>query len=194
MEILDLSHHTVDSKGKIIIPQAKKPIKGRSNKSSELDGSLFNEMANQQFLWMQTPPHILYSFQPYLQPQMKYMNLPKKKKKHPKPKVLCQMKNCLMITVNLLRSKVLEDNLYFEFLSTFVLAVAIELTTYTAQWPQLVLAWISYDLNLRKDIFTFYKCISCMNYRMSLWLLSYQHSQQKLIHKYILGFGKQNHH
>ena len=117
-----------------------------------------------------------------------------KKKKHPKPKVLCQMKNCLMITVNLLRSKVLEDNLYFEFLSTFVLAVAIELTTYTAQWPQLVLAWISYDLNLRKDIFTFYKCISCMNYRMSLWLLSYQHSQQKLIHKCILGFGKQNHH
>ena len=50
VEILDLSHHTVDSKGKIIIPQAKKPIKGRSNKSSELDGSLFNEMANQQFL------------------------------------------------------------------------------------------------------------------------------------------------
>ena len=80
MEILDLSHHTVDSKGKIIIPQAKKPIKGSSNKSSELDGSLFNEMANQQFLWMQTPPHILYSFQPYLQPQMKYMNLQKKKK------------------------------------------------------------------------------------------------------------------
>lgn len=81
MEILDLSHHTVDSKGKIIIPQAKKPIKGSSNKSSELDGSLFNEMANQQFLWMQTRPHILYSFQPYLQPQMKYMNLQKKKKK-----------------------------------------------------------------------------------------------------------------
>ena len=59
------------------------------------------------------------------------------------------MKNCLMITVNLLRSKVLEDNLYFEFLSIFVLAVTAELTTYTAQWPQLVLAWISYDLNLR---------------------------------------------
>lgn len=61
--------------------QAKKPTKGQSNKSSELDGSLFNEMANQQFLWMQTPPHILYSFQPYLQPQMKYMNLPKNPKK-----------------------------------------------------------------------------------------------------------------
>lgn len=43
------------------------------------------------------------------------------------------MKNCLMITVNSLRSKVLEDNIHFEFLSTFILAVAIELTTYTAQ-------------------------------------------------------------
>ena len=81
---------------------------------------------------MQTPRHIFYSFQPYLQPQMKYMNL-LKKKKNPKLKALRQMKNCLMITVNLLRSKVLEDNLYFEFLSIFVLAVTAELTTYTAQ-------------------------------------------------------------
>lgn len=55
------------------------------------------------------------------------------KKKKNKSKVLCQMKNCLMITVNSLRSKVLEDNIHFEFLSTFILAVAIELTTYTAQ-------------------------------------------------------------
>ena len=38
-----------------------------------------------------------------------------------------------MITVNLLRSKVLEDNLCFEFLSIFVLAETAELTAYTAQ-------------------------------------------------------------
>ena len=40
------------------------------------------------------------------------------------------MKNCLMITVNLLRSKGLEGNVYFEFLSTLGLAVSPELTVY----------------------------------------------------------------
>ena len=78
-----------------------------------------------------TSPHIL--FFSALSPAPNEIHELIKKKKNPKQKALHQMKNCLMITVNLLRSKVLEDNLYFEFLSIFVLAVTAELTTYTAQ-------------------------------------------------------------
>lgn len=125
MEILDFSHHTVDCKGKItIISQAKNQLRVDLTRVANLMGHSSMEWPMNSSYECISLPTYLTLFPALFPPQMKHMNSKEN------PKVLCLMKNCLMITVNLLRSKGLEDDAYFEFLSTLVLAVSPELTVY----------------------------------------------------------------